>query len=150
MKGVIFTFNCLSHLRLCLLLSTGVRVEGWERSWTSKSCFKSFQVIPSGFVTSPPAPLVACTLPGLAYKLEEGRYGQLTYVRVYSGTVTKGDYIYNMSNGKKVGVQLQSCECGVVDWSWWLGQELLKTSDDNENEKGQYDWCWKEAGIWCY
>ncbi|MFT5316585.1 MAG: elongation factor G, partial [Candidatus Krumholzibacteriia bacterium] len=39
-----------------------------------------------------------------AFKLEEGQYGQLTYVRVYQGTLLKGEDIYNSRTGKKVKV----------------------------------------------
>ena len=54
-------------------------------------------------------PLVA-----LAFKLEEGRYGQLTYMRIYSGTLRKGDNVVNVVNGKRVKVScrvpyLQHC-----------------------------------------
>lgn len=41
---------------------------------------------------------------GLAFKLEDGRYGQLTYMRIYDGTVNKGDFIINVNNGKKVKI----------------------------------------------
>ena len=45
-------------------------------------------------------PLVA-----LAFKLEEGRFGQLTYMRVYSGVVRKGDVVTNVATGKRVKVR---------------------------------------------
>jgi elongation factor G len=41
---------------------------------------------------------------GYAFKLDEGRYGQLTYMRIYQGTVTKGDFIFNSRDGKKIKV----------------------------------------------
>ncbi|KAK7961853.1 Elongation factor G- mitochondrial [Apiospora aurea] len=41
---------------------------------------------------------------GLAFKLEENNYGQLTYIRVYQGTLRKGTYLFNSRNDKKVRI----------------------------------------------
>jgi elongation factor G len=40
----------------------------------------------------------------LAFKLEDGQYGQLTYIRVYQGTIAKGSTIINSRTGKKIKV----------------------------------------------
>ncbi len=41
---------------------------------------------------------------GLAFKLDETQFGQLTYIRVYQGRITKGDFIHNTSTKKKTKV----------------------------------------------
>lgn len=48
---------------------------------------------------NPEDPLVA-----LAFKLEDGRYGQLTYIRTYQGVIQKGDTIVNSRTGKKAKI----------------------------------------------
>ena len=54
-----------------------------------------------------PAKLVSYnSLPfvGLAFKLEESNYGQLTYIRVYQGTLRKGQTVFNAKGNKKVRI----------------------------------------------
>ena len=51
---------------------------------------------PLTLASDPNKPLVA-----LAFKLEDGRYGQLTYIRVYQGALKKGATIINSRTQKK-------------------------------------------------
>jgi elongation factor G len=39
-----------------------------------------------------------------AFKLVDNRYGQLTYIRIYQGSLKKGNSITNIANGKKINV----------------------------------------------
>jgi len=45
------------------------------------------------------APMIA-----LAFKLEDGQYGQLTYIRIYQGTIKKGIELTNTRSGKRFKV----------------------------------------------
>ena len=49
--------------------------------------------------SDPKMPTVA-----LAFKLEDGQYGQLTYIRIYQGVIKKGDELYNTRSKRKFKV----------------------------------------------
>ncbi len=54
---------------------------------------------PVDLKADPKQPTVA-----LAFKLEDGQYGQLTYIRVYQGKLAKGDSVVNVRTGKKIKI----------------------------------------------
>ncbi|WP_434045509.1 MULTISPECIES: elongation factor G [Sorangium] len=64
--------------------------------------------------SDPEAPLVM-----LAFKLEDGRFGQLTYIRLYQGSLSRGKEVTNIRTGKrhKVGrlVRMHSDEMEDIE-----------------------------------
>ncbi|MBN1274509.1 MAG: elongation factor G [Candidatus Aminicenantes bacterium] len=52
-----------------------------------------------GLLPDPQKPSVS-----LVFKLEDGPYGQLTYIRIYQGTIRKGEELLNTRSGKKFRV----------------------------------------------
>ena len=86
-KGIQPLMDAVTHLLPC---PTDVENEALELNNAEKPAILS---------NHPDGPLVA-----LAFKLEEGPYGQLTYIRVYQGTLARGTTITNVRSGKKVKV----------------------------------------------
>ena len=41
---------------------------------------------------------------GYVFKLEESKFGQLTYIRVYQGRLKKGEFVWNDKLAKKLKV----------------------------------------------
>jgi elongation factor G len=86
------------------------------------------------------APLVALT-----FKLEEGRFGQLTYMWVYQRCLKKGQFIFHGRSGKRIKVpklvlmhsnemEVRPCECGTV----LVLMTLLVLKDIDEIGPGEF------------
>ncbi|MEI6315253.1 MAG: GTP-binding protein, partial [Syntrophus sp. (in: bacteria)] len=86
-KGVQLLLNAVNQLLPCPeeVINTALNLDDNEAPITLNS--------------NPEDPIVA-----LAFKLEDGAYGQLTYIRVYQGTIAKGSTIVNIRSGKKIKV----------------------------------------------
>ncbi|MFN7905176.1 MAG: elongation factor G, partial [Pseudobdellovibrionaceae bacterium] len=50
------------------------------------------------------APDPSKTLVALAFKLQQTQFGQLTYMRIYQGKMSTGDFITNTNDGKKLKI----------------------------------------------
>ncbi|QIZ72583.1 elongation factor G [Oxynema aestuarii] len=57
-------------------------------------------ILPDGETANRPADDDA-PMSALAFKIMSDPYGRLTFLRVYSGVIEKGSYVYNSSKGKK-------------------------------------------------
>lgn len=75
-----------SQLSNRLIQST--KTDGQQRD---ESNFKKIVCLPERTENNP---LIA-----LAFKLEAGKFGQLTYIRVYQGCLKKGEFVYNVRTG---------------------------------------------------
>ncbi|CAA7264587.1 unnamed protein product [Cyclocybe aegerita] len=69
-----------------------------------KEVFAHDTTLPASAPQVPLSPAADAPFVGLAFKLEESRFGQLTYMRVYQGTLKKAMQIFNARTGKKVKV----------------------------------------------
>jgi elongation factor G len=82
---------------------------------------------------------------GLAFKLQQDKYGQLTYFRIYQGSISGGDTIFNCSNQmRKVRVprmfrmhsddreELQTAECGDIVAFYGVEASSGETFTDGE------------------
>ncbi|PTB73997.1 P-loop containing nucleoside triphosphate hydrolase protein [Trichoderma longibrachiatum ATCC 18648] len=72
---------------------------------------------------------------GLAFKLEENNYGQLTYIRVYQGTLSKGTYLYNSRTDKKVRIpRIMAFRKAFPEAGGQVLEPLMKTTITAPNE----------------
>jgi len=81
------------------LLNAVTRLLPCPEDITNQALDLSADEKPVDLVTDSKKPTVS-----LAFKLEDGQYGQLTYIRVYQGKLAKGDTVINVRTGRKIKV----------------------------------------------
>jgi elongation factor G len=79
---------------VCAYLASPSEREALAHDTTQPASAPQVELVPAAA-----APLVA-----LAFKLEEGRFGQLTYMRVYQGSLKKGQFILHERSGRETRV----------------------------------------------
>ena len=86
-----------SRTRVCSPCSTPSSTTCRRRSTSRRSRAST----PTGTETLERAPADDAPFAALAFKIVADPHGKLTYFRVYSGTLPKGDQVYNTRTGKK-------------------------------------------------
>ena len=82
-KGVQLLLNAI-----CAYLPSPLQVETKAKDWEDQS--KDYPLLPD-----PSKPFV-----GMGFKIVEEAFGQLTFMRIYQGTIKKGETYYNQRTGK--------------------------------------------------
>jgi elongation factor G len=95
----VFVGSAYKNKGVQLLLDGVVRYLPCPKDVENVALDMEHEEAPVSLVSDPAKPTVA-----LAFKLEDGRYGQLSYVRVYQGAIHKGDTLVNARTGKKFKV----------------------------------------------
>ena len=83
-KGVQLLLNAI-----CAYLPSPLQVETKAKDWEDQS--KDYPLLPD-----PSKPFV-----GMGFKIVEEAFGQLTFMRIYQGTIKKGETYFNQRTGKK-------------------------------------------------
>lgn len=95
----VFIGSAFKNKGVQLLLDAVVRYLPDPTSGVNIAHDKNDEMRKIRLVSDPEKPTVA-----LAFKLENQQYGQLTYIRIYQGTIEKGSDLVNARNGKKFKV----------------------------------------------